>query len=352
MTVNTATLPSRVVVALLFISFGSFAMPACSPRTREPDATRPTAAIETNPLQGFAHLASGEWTTILASGTVLRETWRWEEDSRSLRVIGGSISPTRDPWHEEQVFFVDPVTNTVRVRGSNSYRNGTFEGAVTFGEKTAQAQIDITQEGDVRHLVRRWTFVDDARFDTELLEVIEGEGLVPLVSWTYLRSSAPDALHQPAESTTMNISPSSQVSFPTSHHGVWKGENRLWIMDPAKPFTSDGAIEIGDRTVRYTWSHEGKPQTGELTLKGQPGALQATWTDTFHAREPMTLHGFLEMSPEIGVLRLFTTYDAGEATWGWIIELDFRAPATCTMRMSNVMPGLGAVPAVLLEGTR
>ncbi|MFM7259225.1 MAG: hypothetical protein ACKO3W_01350 [bacterium] len=99
-------------------------------------------------------------------------------------------------------------------------------------------------------------------------------------------------------------------------------------------------------------AHEGKPQTGELTLKGQPGALQATWTDTFHAREPMTLHGFLEMSPEGGVLRLFTTYDAGEATWGWIIDLDFRAPATCTMRMSNVMPGVGAVPAVLLKGTR
>ena len=111
-------------------------------------------------------------------------------------------------------------------------------------------------------------------------------------------------------------------------------------------------MAVADRTVRYTWSHEGKPQTGELTLKGQPGALQATWTDTFHAQDTFTLHGFLETSAESDLLRLFTTYDAGEATWGWIIELDFRAPSTCTMRMSNVMPGLGAVPAVLFEGTR
>ena len=312
-------------------------------------------------MQGFAHLASGEWTTALASGTVLRETWRWEPDGRSLRVIGESLSPTTDPrtpnpWREEQIYFVDPTTNTVRVRGSNSFRNGTFEGTVTFGEKTAQAQVDINQEGDVRHLVRHlvrhWTFVNNERFDTELLEVIDGEGLVPLVSWTYLRSSSPDALHPPTPSTNMNTSPTSQVSLPTSHHGTWRGENRLWIMDPDTPFVSEGTMAIADRTVRYTWSHEGKPQTGELTLKGQPGALKATWTDTFHAQEPFTLHGFLEMSAESDLLRLFTTYDAGEATWGWIIELDFRTPSACTMRMSNVMPGLGAVPAVLLEGTR
>ncbi len=345
----------------------------CAPRTNEQRAASSTATVKTNPLQGFAHLASGEWTTVLASGTVLRETWRWEPDGQSLRVIGESLSPTTDPrtpdprtpnprtpdhWREEQTYFVDPTTNTVRVRGSNSFRNGTFEGTVTFGEKTAQAQVDINQEGDVRHLVRHWTFVNNERFDTELLEVIDGEGLVPLVSWTYLRSSSPDALQQPTPSTTtnpmnpMNTSPRSQVSLPTSHHGTWRGENRLWIMDPDKPFLSDGTIEIGERIVRYTWSHEGKPQTGELTLKGQPGALKATWTDTFHAQEPFTLHGFLESSAESDLLRLFTTYDAGEATWGWIIELDFRTPSTCTMRMSNVMPGLGAVPAVLLEGTR
>ena len=139
-----------------------------------------------------------------------------------------------------------------------------------------------------------------------------------------------------------------QVSLPASHHGAWHGANRLWIMDPMHPFRSDGAMEVGARALRYSWSHEGKPQSGALELKGQPAAMKASWSDTFHATEPFTLHGCMED----GVARLFTTYDAGDACWGWRIELDFRDPEACTMRMFNVMPGTGAVPAVVLHGTR
>lgn len=146
----------------------------------------------------------------------------------------------------------------------------------------------------------------------------------------------------------MSNATSDQVSLPTSHHGAWHGANRLWIMDPAKPFRSDGSLEVAGRTLRYAWSHEGAVQTGMLELRGQPAALKASWQDTFHAADPFTLHGFLEG----GELRLFTTYDAGDACWGWRVELDFRDPEACTMRMFNVMPGLGAVPAVVLHGTR
>ena len=102
------------------------------------------------------------------------------------------------------------------------------------------------------------------------------------------------------------------------------------------------------RTLRYSWAYEGKPQTGTLELRGQPAALRASWSDTFHAKEPFTLHGF----EDAGVVRLFTTYDAGDECWGWRIELDFRDPEACTMRMFNVVPGLGAVPAVVLNGAR
>lgn len=342
--------------------------------THEANPSHDVHALHEGPLRGFAHLASGEWTTTLTAGTVLRETWRWAPDGRSLRSLGEGPSPDGTAWREEVSYFADPATGAVHVRGSNSFRNGTFEGTVTFGVATAEAQFIILQDGAMRHLVRRWRFVGNDRFETELLEYVEkpaanttapgkqpasnastststdARTLVPLVGWTYTRAPAvaTNTSPTPTELHPMTISPTSQVSLPASHHGAWTGPNQLWIMDPAKPFTSDGAIEIGERIVRYSWAHDGKPQTGELTLKGQPGALKATWTDTFHAQEPFTLHGHLDGD----VLRLYTTYDAGEATWGWIIELDFRAPSACTMRMSNVMPGLGAVPAVLLDGRR
>ena len=146
----------------------------------------------------------------------------------------------------------------------------------------------------------------------------------------------------------MSEQTASQVSLPASHHGAWRGPNRLWIMDPAKPFRSEGAIEIAARTLRYSWSYEGKPHSGTLELKGQAAAMMASWSDTFHAVEPFTLHGFCEA----GVVRLFTTYDAGDECWGWQIELDFRDPEACTMRMFNVMPDAGAMPAVVLHAMR
>jgi hypothetical protein len=151
------------------------------------------ATRESSPLRGFAHLASGDWTTTLASGDVLRETWRWEPDGRSLRVLGLGSETNSTPWREEQVFFVDERSGEVRVEGSNSYRAGTFKGTVTFGDHTAEAQFILTQDGATRSLVRRWRFEGDDRFETELLEVIFGEGLVPLTSWTYTRTSAAKA---------------------------------------------------------------------------------------------------------------------------------------------------------------
>lgn len=152
------------------------------------------AARESSPLSGFAHLASGDWTTTLASGDVLRETWRWEPDGRSLRVLGLGSETNRTPWREEQVFFVDERSGEVRVEGSNSYRAGTFKGTVTFGDGTAEAQFVIIQEGVARSLVRRWRFEGEDRFETELLELIVGEGLVPLASWTYTRTHGAAAI--------------------------------------------------------------------------------------------------------------------------------------------------------------
>ena len=83
-------------------------------------------------LRGFAQLASGEWATTLASGDVLRETWRLEPDGRSLRVVCVGGAPDGSPWREER-------------------------------------------------------FGGEEHFETELLEFIEPDRLVPLTSWIYTR---------------------------------------------------------------------------------------------------------------------------------------------------------------------
>lgn len=146
---------------------------------------------------------------------------------------------------------------------------------------------------------------------------------------------------------------SAAVAMPTlidaSHHGTWAGPNRLWITDPAHPFRSEGTAELSGDALRYHWSHEGKPHTSVLRLSGQPAALRADWTDSWHAADGMTLHGFRRE----GVTRLYGTWPAGDGTsWGWQIELDLRDPEAFVLRMFVVPPGHGPVPAVVLDATR
>ena len=138
--------------------------------------------------------------------------------------------------------------------------------------------------------------------------------------------------------------------IPKSHHGSWAGPNRLWLMDPDKPFRSDGTIECTAEGIDYTWSKEGKQHRGSLRIHGQPEALRIAFKDTFHAGTGMDLNGHLEDR----VIRTYGTYGAGpdQPEWGWILELDWRDPEALVMRMFNVVPKVGAVPAVVLQGTR
>ncbi len=163
---------------------------ACSPVARDADVGSNTTSAPTSDadrLRGFAHLASGEWVTTLLSGDVLRETWRWEPDGRSLRVVCVGGAPDGSRWREEQLFFVEKDGREVRVRGSNSYRDGRFEGTVAFGDGTAEARFVLTQDVATRQLVRRWRFGGEEHFETELLEFVEPDRLVPLTSWIYTR---------------------------------------------------------------------------------------------------------------------------------------------------------------------
>lgn len=134
-----------------------------------------------------------------------------------------------------------------------------------------------------------------------------------------------------------------------THHGAWKGENRLWMEDPSKPERSDGTLELAAASIRYTWSFRSKPHQGEIALAGPPGALRADWKDSFHAENGMQLHGCLEHD----VLSLYATYGAGDGPdWGWQIELDLRDPEHATLAMFNLEPSGAVHPAVWLRGAR
>lgn len=155
-------------------------------------------------------------------------------------------------------------------------------------------------------------------------------------------ASVPDAAPPASEASGFSF-------VPETHRGDWSGPNRLWMMDPEAPERSDGALTASGNGLEYTWSRGEKEHKGRMEFAGQPAAMRAAWVDTFHAAEEQSLHGFVQD----GVMRLFGTYPAGNGTeWGWQIEIDTRDREAFALRMFNVVPGVGPVPAVSLQGTR
>jgi hypothetical protein len=136
--------------------------------------------------------------------------------------------------------------------------------------------------------------------------------------------------------------------LPDTHHGSWRGPNRLWLEGPT-PERSDGTIDATATTLRYTWSFRGAPHHGELDLTGPAAALKCAWKDTFHAEKGMTLHGRFQD----GELIAYCTYPAGDGPeWGWRIEISTRDPEHLVLRMFNVEPDSAPAPAVDLRGAR
>jgi|GEM_PF-1251425 len=146
------------------------------------------------------------------------------------------------------------------------------------------------------------------------------------------------------------LQPRVEVALPATHHGRWQGPNRLWIIDPNKPERSDGTVEVADTTIRYSWARGDKKHQGTIELAGQPEALRCDWHDDFHATDTMSLHGFQRE----GIVHLYGTYPAGDdqPEWGWQIELDTRDREAFVIRMFNVVPGEGPMPAVVLHASR
>ena len=131
--------------------------------------------------------------------------------------------------------------------------------------------------------------------------------------------------------------------------GSYAGPNLLWFMDPETPLESDGTIEVEADRLAYTWSYEGKPQTGVLTLDIGDDGITAELTDSWHtAGAPMAFTG--EHVADAIVVN--GTYSAGQGPdWGWRIELRAPEPGTFRIEMFNIQPDGVEQIAVRLVGT-
>lgn len=135
--------------------------------------------------------------------------------------------------------------------------------------------------------------------------------------------------------------------------GVWRGANRLWF-DPSQPsFDSDTSADITLAAagrlleMRYTWSHEGKPQEGILLLGDDPGAKRCdvAWADSFHnGHRLMPLTGMLAGAGEVSVEGSYPAPPGPD--WGWRITLEQPSPDALVMRMYNITPDGTAALAV------
>jgi hypothetical protein len=138
--------------------------------------------------------------------------------------------------------------------------------------------------------------------------------------------------------------------IPPSHHGTFRGTNRLWLEPGKPPESSPGTLVASADRLVVRWSREGEAKEGSLVFRGPPAACRCDFTDPFHAPGGMIFHGHLAE----GVLRLYGTYGVGEGApdWGWRIEVDLGDPDRLTLRMVNVEPSGEETAAVILAGER
>lgn len=97
--------------------------------------------------------------------------------------------------------------------------------------------------------------------------------------------------------------------------------------------------------MHYTWSDEGKPQEGTITLRDRG----AVWTDTWHQPKSVECS---ETAGSWGLLALQYAYSAGGSDWGWRILLAQRPSGELLLEMTNVAPRGEEMRAVRMVFTR
>lgn len=143
----------------------------------------------------------------------------------------------------------------------------------------------------------------------------------------------PDPSTQPM---TESSHPATSTALLAQAAGNYTGPNLLWFMDPDKPLESDGTAAVEGNDIRYTWSYEGKPQTGVMTCAFTDSGVTAELTDSWHTGgKPMAFTGDYVADAIV----VNGTYAAGEGPdWGWRIELRVPAAGELLIEMFNIQP--------------
>lgn len=138
------------------------------------------------------------------------------------------------------------------------------------------------------------------------------------------------------------------MSIPTTLAGAvgrWTGVYRLWFSPDAPVIECATTAEIGTAgvgrflTIRYDWSHEGKPLEGLLMLGDDPDASRcgAVWADSFHnGHRMMPCTGTLAADRPVSVRGSYAAPPGPD--WGWRTELTHPGNDSFVMRMFNIMP--------------
>ena len=170
--------------------------------------------------------------------------------------------------------------------------------------------------------------------------------LVTLAACQSEPATAPHA--NPDASVADEVGTSSMsAAFLANAQGHYAGTNRLWFMDPEKPFESDAEATVGPNELRYTWSFEGEPQSGVMAFSISKDRVDVDWTDTWHSPRTMRFTG----DHVAGAIVVHGNWDPGDGTtWGWRIELETPSPGQLEIEMVNIEPSGEESLAVRLEG--
>jgi hypothetical protein len=117
--------------------------------------------------------------------------------------------------------------------------------------------------------------------------------------------------------------------------GTWMGTKKLWIRDPNAPEVSDIEVVVSVNRVSYTWSFQGRPQSGTIELSKKGDRVYAKWNDTWHSTKTMACEG----TDTDGRIVFTGTYAAGDGPdWSWRTELDLSKPGDFGLKMFNITP--------------
>lgn len=226
--------PNLKVLTLLFIGV-QVVCHSIATAVAQPES-EPVAVKDLGPMASFARMVTGEWRL----GTVQVDTWRWGPGKHSMHVQTVGSDGRGSPWRELMVYYWHPGHKQVCLLGFHpdipGIGRGVASGKIEFNDQTVTTTFDLYQPSDpvgkCRKMGGRWVFDGPNKYHEVLLED-NGNGLVPLAEWDYVRSV--ERSKHPALAVDKAPTPSKNLTAFESLLGRWR------VRDGG---SADGDIEV------------------------------------------------------------------------------------------------------------